>query len=185
MSDEDNPYRFAAVEVERESDVAPAVSPFRQPETGRKLSANDVRIVAFSQRGLWICAVPMALWMCVWVVTTVLSIEAFYVFARLPDELHFVFGAFLTVIGGIVLFAWLGGLIFVLAIASRTHSTWLSFVIWFFAMYPPIMLLMLPYLQSRAAQALRRHGIPAGLFGADMKALPPADLARPTSTSKS
>jgi hypothetical protein len=173
MSDDQNPYRFAAAEVERESDVA-AASPFRQPETGRKLSAIDVRILAFSQRGLWICAGPLALWLCVWVLTAVAPSQAATLFGSLPAELHDLVGALLAAMGGVMLLAWVGGALLVLAIASRTHPSWLSFVLWFVALYPPIMLLMLPYLQSRAARALNRHGIPANLFGADWKSLPPA-----------
>jgi hypothetical protein len=179
--DANNPYRFAAVEREGEGGDAPA-SPFRQPETGRKLSANDVRILASSQRGLWICAVPLALWSFVWVVTAVAPIEAPAAFASIPEGQQALVAALFGAMGLVVLVAWVGGLVFVLAIASRTHPTWLGFAIWFVAMYPPILLLMLPYLQSRAARALNRHGIPANLFGADRKSLPKAG-AQPLSST--
>lgn len=177
IADNENPYRFAAVELEPPEAEA-AVSTYRQPESGRKLGANDVRILAYSQRGLWICALPLALWHCIWIPAT-LAPDAFRALAvGLPREVHDALVPLSLALGAMTVVAWVAGLMFVLAIASRTHSTWLGFAIWFVAMYPPILLLVTPYLQYRAAQALKRHGIPAGLFGASMRSLPKAETKR-------
>jgi hypothetical protein len=130
----------------------------RDDDDPRRISAEDLRAVAWSQKAVMLC-----------ILAYLATLPASFALSALPDEIQF--GArigqvmFLLIIG-------ITSAVFVFMMALKVYTTGVGVVLGLLTLIPCIGLIVLVIINSKATSILRANGVRVGLLGAEMSDLP-------------